>query len=135
LTVDEARKLLRAARSDRLYALYAVALSIGLRRGEALGLRWVDVDLERGTLAVRQTLQRHSGRLHVAPPKTPRSRRVIPLLPSMLATLREHQDRQIKERAAAGMRWTDTGLVFTTATGTPIEPNDFSKPGCTVATG
>jgi integrase len=45
----------------------------------------------------------------------------------MLAVLREHQDRQAAERLAAGVRWIDTGLVFTTATGTPVEPNDFSK--------
>ena len=127
LTVAETRALLRTARSHRLYALYAVALSIGLRRGEALGLRWSDVDLDEGLLHVRQTLQRHSGQLHLAPPKTRRSRRTVPLLPSMVATLRDHQDRQAAERSRAGNRWADTGLVFTTATGQPIEPNDFSK--------
>lgn len=127
LTVEEARTLLRGARADRLYALYAVALSVGLRRGEALGLRWSDVDLDAGVLQVRQTLQRHSGALHFAPPKTRRSRRTVPLLPSLAATLREHRERQAEERARAGDAWTDSGLVFTTATGTPIEPNDFSK--------
>jgi integrase len=49
------------------------------------------------------------------------------LLPSLVATLREHRERQTEERARAGDAWTDSGLVFTTATGTPIEPNDFSK--------
>jgi integrase len=127
LTVPEARALLRAARSHRLYALYAVALSIGLRRGEALGLRWSDLDLDDGLLHVRQTLQRHSGSLHFAPLKTRRSRRTVPLLPSMVTTLLEHRERQADERQRAGDRWTDTGLVFTTATGQPIEPNDFSK--------
>jgi integrase len=127
LTVAEARMLLRTAREHRLYALYAVALSIGLRRGEALGLRWSDVDLETGLLRVRQTLQRHSGELHFAPPKTRRSRRTVPLLPFMVAALHEHRDRQAEECARAGDAWTDSGLVFTTSTGRPIEPNDFSK--------
>ena len=127
LTVEEARTLLRAARQHRLYALYAVALSIGLRRGEALGVRWSDVDLDAGRLHVRQSLQRHSGELHFAPPKTRRSRRTVPLLPSMVMTLREHQERQAEERRRAGAAWVDTGLVFTTTTGRPIEPNDFSK--------
>lgn len=127
LTVAEARTLLRTAREHRLYALYAVALSIGLRRGEALGLRWSDVDLDVGLLQVRQTLQRHSGELHFAPPKTRRSRRTVPLLPSMVATLREHRERQAEERTRAGDGWADSGLVFTTTTGRPIEPNDFSK--------
>lgn len=127
LTVEEARTLLRTARADRLYAPYAVALSIGLRRGEALGLRWSDVDLDTGVLQVRRTLQRHSGALHFAPPNTRRSRRTVPLLPSLVATLREHRERQAEERAGAGDAWTDSGLVFATATGTPIEPNDFSK--------
>lgn len=127
LTVAEARALLRTARNHRLYALYAVAFSIGLWRGEALGLRRSDVDLDEGLLHVRQTLQRQSGELHFAPPKTRRSRRTLPLLPSMVATLQEHRERQTEERLRAGDRWTETGLVFTTATGKPIEPNDFSK--------
>jgi integrase len=117
LTVEEARTLLRAARQHRLYALYAVALSIGLRRGEALGLRWIDLDLDVGQLHVRQTLQRHSGEVHFAPPKTRRSRRTVPLLPSMVTTLQEHQERQQEERRQAGAAWEDTGLVFTTTTG------------------
>jgi len=127
LTVEEARTLLRVARQYRLYALYAVALSIGLRRGEALGLRWADVDLDTGRLHIRQTLQRHSGELHFAPPKTRRSRRTVPLLPSMVTTLREHRERQAEERRRAGDAWEDSGLVFTTTTGRPIEPNDFSN--------
>lgn len=127
LTVDEARLLLKAARADRLYALYAVALSVGLRRGEALGLPWDDVDLEGACLHVRQTLQRHSGALHLAPPKTARSRRTVPLLPTMVETLRAHRQQQDDERAAAGDAWTETGLVFTGRLGTPIEPNGFSN--------
>lgn len=127
LSVEEARLLLKQAREDRLFALYSVALSLGLRRAEALGLRWADVDLDLGVLRVRQTLQRHGGQLHLAPPKTARSRRSLPLPPACAVALRDHGERQAVERAAAGDRWQETGLVFTTTLGSPIEPNDFSK--------
>lgn len=80
-SVDEARRFLMAVRGDRLYALYAVALSLGLRRGEALGLRWSDVDLVDGVLHVRGSLQRVDGRLVLVSTKTRRSRRSIPLGP------------------------------------------------------
>lgn len=149
LSPAEARKFLDAARDDRLYALYAVALSLGLRRAEALGLAWRDIDLDGGTLTVRQTLQRHGGALHLAPPKTKRSRRTIPLLPTMVTTLKAHRERQATEQKEAGRRWRDHGLVFATPLGTPIEPNDFSRawmissttnpspksPGCTMTDG
>jgi integrase len=127
LSIDEARLLLKAAKRDRLYALYAVALSLGLRRGEALGLRWVDVELTTGVLHVRQTVQRHGGQLHYAPPKTPRSRRTIPLPPSCVKILERHRERQAEERITAGDSWQESDLVFTTPRGAPVEPNDFSK--------
>jgi integrase len=127
LTVEEAKKLLAAARADRLHAIYAVALGVGLRRGEALGLRWEDVDLDPGVLRVRQTVQRAGGKLVFVPPKTQRSRRAIPLLPQLVSALTEHRDRQDRERAAAGQRWQEHGLVFTTTIGTPIEPRNLNR--------
>lgn len=127
LSLDEAKRLLRAARDDRLYALYAVALGIGLRRGEALGLRWEDVDLADGVLQVRQTLQRTKDGLVFLPPKTARSRRVIALPKTLVTALKEHKSRQEAEEDAAGERWTESGLVFTTAIGTPIEPRNLNR--------
>jgi integrase len=62
-TPDQARDFLQAVRGDRLEALYSVALALGLRRGEALGLQWEDVDLDKGTLTVRLALQRVGGKL------------------------------------------------------------------------
>jgi integrase len=73
--VDDARALLQVARDDRLDALWAVALNIGLREDEALALRWWDVDLDAGTLRVAQTVQRVGGVLVFSEPKTARSRR------------------------------------------------------------
>ncbi len=127
LSVAEARRLLKAARDDRLYALWAVALSVGLRRGEALGLRWQDVDLEAGLLRVEQTLQRVDGRLRFAAPKTARSRRVVPLPPICVVALSEHRERQDQDRAALGRAWYESGLVFTTSIGTPLEPRNVNR--------
>lgn len=127
LSVDEAHRLLAAATSDRLYALYAVSLSLGLRRGEALGLPWSNVDLDGQILRIRQTLQRFDGQLHFAPPKTRRSERSIPLPDELKKVLLDHRARQEVERAAAGPQWKESGLVFTTMIGTPIEPNEFSR--------
>ena len=79
LNGDEAKRLLTTARQDRLYALYAVALSLGLRRGEALGLRWQDVDLVEGVLRVKQTVQRLGGKLTFGPVKSDGSERLIAL--------------------------------------------------------
>lgn len=127
LSEPEARKLLSAARHDRLYALYAVALGLGLRRGEALGLRWEDIDLDEGVLRVGQTLQRSSGGLRLVPPKTPRSARSLPLPEVCRSALRGHRARQGQERLTAGKAWEEWGLVFTTARGTPLDPTDVSK--------
>lgn len=127
LTGEEAKLLLKAARSDRLYALYAVALALGLRRGEALGLRWQDVDLVDGVIFVRQSLQRLGGQLVFGPVKSDESERVIGLPAPCLAALREHKVRQKAERRVTGERWQDFGLVFTTGLGTPIEPRNLNR--------
>ncbi|HEX6501057.1 MAG TPA: site-specific integrase [Micromonosporaceae bacterium] len=126
-TAEEATQFLRVARTDRLYPLYAVALSLGLRRGEALGLRWVDLDPVSGELHVRQTLQRLNGRLTFGPVKSDDSERVIALPAPCVAALRQHRTAQAHEREAAGKRWKEHGLIFTTSIGTPIEPRNLNR--------
>lgn len=126
-TPEQAKQLLAAARGDRLEALYVVALALGLRLGEVLGLRWEDVDLERGVLNVRQQLQRVAGRLQLVPLKTARSRRTLPLPVFVLEALRRHKVRQLEERLACGAAWQETGLVFTSAVGTPLEPRNVVR--------
>jgi integrase len=118
---------LAARRSHRLHALFVVALGLGLRRGELLGLRRTDIDQATGQLRVWQTLQRVRGAGVVyGPPKSRRSRRVL-TTPAVVSTaLRAHRERQIADRVAAGDSWTDTGLVFTTATGRHIEPRNLN---------
>ncbi|MFG3050924.1 tyrosine recombinase XerC [Kitasatospora sp. NPDC048239] len=127
LTVPQARLLLKAASADRLHALYVLALAMGMRRGELLGLHWAAVDLERGTLIVSSNLQRVDGALQLGPTKTASSLRTLPLPPLVLEALRAHRERQAQERVAAGERWTETGLVFTSRVGTPIEPDNLRR--------
>jgi integrase len=121
LTSEQARALTDASVDDRLSALWVTALGTGMRQGELLGLRWEDVDLEAGTLRVRHTLARVDGRLTLLEPKTERSRRTIALPEVVVVALRAHRTRQLMERLVAGSRWVETGHVFATTIGTPIE--------------
>jgi integrase len=123
LTPEQARALLDAFADDRLEALVTVALALGLRQGEALGLRWEDVDLDSGSLAVRFQLQRVKGVPQLVGPKTKRSRRTIALPEPVAEALRQHRVRQVEERLVAGSRWRgqEWGLVFTTTVGTPLD--------------
>jgi len=127
LSVAEAHRFLAAARGDRMAARWAVGLALGLRQGETLGLQWDDVDLENGFVRVRRTLQRHAGAgLVFTEPKTPRSRRVVALPSQLMAALSEHREQQGKEREIAAELWTETGCVFTTSVGGPVDPsNDY----------
>ena len=127
LTVAQARRVLKAARDERLYALYVLALCLGLRRGELLGLRWDDVDLAGEVLEITQTLQRVGGRLQFVPPKTDRSERAVPLPEICVDALQGHRERQKAERAAAWPDWDEHGLVFPSRRGTPLEPDNLRR--------
>ena len=124
LTADEARRILAAAEGGRNAARWSVALAIGLRQGEALGLRWVDVDLEAGTLAVRQALQRLRGqKIDFVPPKSRAGRRTVLLPVELVEALRAHRAAQEAERVTADDRWEESGLVFAQANGKPLDPS------------
>jgi integrase len=127
LSPEEARAFLAAVKGDRLEALYSVALTMGLRQGEALGLRWQDVDLDMGYIRVTKQLQRIDGRLQLVEPKTKRSRRTLALPASITKALLAHRNQQRDERIAAGERWTDSGLVFTTAEGRGLDGTAITK--------
>jgi integrase len=127
LTTTQARAVLRAAAKHRLYALYVLALCLGLRRGELLGLHWTDIDLDGEKLEVIHTLQRIGGELRFVPPKTEDSARTVPLPPFCVAALREHRKRQFAERSAAWPDWHDQGLVFPSRRGTPMEPDNLRR--------
>jgi len=131
-TPNQARAFLVAAENSRLGAAFAIGLSLGLRRGEVLGLRWCDVDLDALTLRVEQTIQRVRAKVagtagfQVSEPKTERSRRTLVLPVMLVPLLRRHRARQAQERLTAGAGWNDAlgGLLFTTPLGHPIEPKD-----------
>jgi integrase len=121
LTPDEARRFLDAVRGHRLEALFSVALAMGLRQGEALGLRWEDVDTTQSVLWVRNQLQRIDGRLMLVEPKTEGSRRTLVVPPTIIQNLREHEKRQVAEKLWVGSKWIDSGFVFTNRTGGPLQ--------------
>ena len=125
-SLDETLDFLAASRRDPLYAAFVLAITMGLRRGEIIGLRWSDLDLESGVLYVRQQTQRRRGVLYDDDPKS-RRRRVV-LLPALcIAPLRWHRMRQSAARAKAGEQWHESGYVFTTRTGRQVEPRNVYR--------
>ena len=127
LTEVSARQVLAVAASHRLAALFRVALMMGLRQGEVLGLRWSDIDLDARTLRVAQALQRVDGKVIFKEPKTAKSRRTLRIPQSVVDALQMHRDQQNLERAAAGYRWTESGLVFVSTIGTPLDPRNVLR--------
>ncbi len=100
-----------------------MALALGLRQGEALGLAWDDLDLDGGTLTVRRALQRQLGRgLVLVEPKSRAGHRPISLPPQLIDALRTHRAEQAAERLRAGNVWEDHGLVFAQPNGRPVDP-------------
>jgi integrase len=127
LTVDEARHLVAMVSGDRLEALWLCALTLGLRKGELLGLRWADIDFTTAVLSVRQALQRVDGRLELVEPKTALSRRTVPVPAATMAALRIRREQQERDEQAAGPSWAGSGLVFTTMAGRPLDPRNVSR--------
>jgi integrase len=143
LTAAEAKKVLHVAKEQPNGARWSVALALGLRQGEALGLLWDAVDLEAGTLTVRRALQRQAyrhgcgqtcgrkraaecpnrsgGGLVIVEPKSRAGRRTIKLPDQLQEALRSHRVRQAEQRLAAANVWEDGGVVFCQANGRPID--------------
>ena len=111
---------------DKLEALYAVAIHLGLRQGELLALKWEDVDLEAGTLQVRRSLAgSREGNPVFTTPKTAKSRRQVRLTTGAAEALKRHRKRQLEERMRLAGLWRDHGLVFTTEAGTPLDRHNI----------
>lgn len=134
LRPDELKLLLAEAPNDRLHALWLLLISLGLRRGEALGLHWDDIDFEAKTLSVRRSLQRRRtkeltpsgrrrGHLVEVDTKTASSVRTVALPEVLVEALREHRERQDLERADA-LAWVNPNLVFSTHLGTWFDPQN-----------
>lgn len=116
LSLDEVHRLLAEIASDRLEALFVLALGTGLRQGELLGLAWEDLDLEAGLVSVRRELVRVDGAYQRVELKTAGSRRAVPLSPALVRSLQAHRARVIE----AGFVPTATGPVFTNLAGGPL---------------
>ncbi|WP_055405126.1 MULTISPECIES: site-specific integrase [unclassified Mycobacterium] len=119
--------VLKAAEDSRYHPALVLIAATGLRKGEALGLAWDRVDLDAGLLKVTATLGRIGDRLVIREPKTERSRRTVPLRAAVVAMLRKHRAAQLEERMAAANVWKDSGLVFCTEQGGPVDPRNLLR--------
>jgi integrase len=118
---------LDAIKDDPLMPMLHLITYRGLRRGEAIGLRWADVDLDDGHLRVRQQIVQLGHRTLVGPPKSDRSVRTVTLDVATVAVLRLQRRRQAAQRLTAGPDWEDTGLVFTRPDGRALDPGYVTK--------
>jgi integrase len=124
LTIPQIQRFLTFAEKDGYDPLWLLIVQTGMRRGEALGLRWQDVDVEKRRLQVRQALEMLDGKPHLTTPKTKAALRTISLFPESVAALKAHRARQNEERLRAGAAWQDNDLVFATPTGGPLNANN-----------
>jgi len=124
-SVDEARRFLRAARRDPLYAAFTFLLAYGLRRGEVLGLSWDDVDFGQGLIHIRRQVVRAGGQLHLGTVKTTAGVRELPLLGIAREALIEHEAKQLIGNSVN--EWGRERLIFTTASGRPVEPRNIGR--------
>jgi len=120
-SAEQLAAFLDSRRDDRQYALWHTLAMTGLRRGEALGLMWEDVDFEAGRLCVRRSLVPEGSQVAVHEPKTARGRRVVALDPQTVGVLTAQAARQLAEQAESES-WDDTGLVFTDKDGQALHP-------------
>ena len=127
MSPEQARDFLDVLRGHRNEALYALMLSTGLRRGEALGLKWTDLDEAEGVLRVTRQLRRADAGLVVVDTKTALSRRGVNLAPPMIELLRARRTVQRVEFEALGRVCADSDFIFTTSTGKPLDPRNLLR--------
>jgi integrase len=130
LTPEQAKTFLQAVKGDRLEAAYVIALALGLRRGELLGIAWSDLELARPMplIRIRRQLLRHSGQgVLLADLKTAGSRRTLHLSQPIVDQLRNHRERQLDETNACRIWRNSDNLVFTSTIGTPLDPEAFGR--------
>ena len=122
---EQAARFLDVAREHRLYAFFYLSMATGLRRGELLGLRWVDI--EGSLLHVKQSLVKVGSKLIFSTPKTRKGFRTVALSPDVLEVLLLHRQRQDAERAVLGDAWAHPELVFASEVGTPLNPDNLKR--------
>ncbi len=128
LAIEEVKRLLETYRDTPSSARLHVALLCGLRQGEALGLRWRDIDLENGVLEVRNQIQMIDGKLQLTGLKTERSRRSLVLTLGTLESLKMHKEIISQMKNLYGIDWQENDLVFPSADGSPKQATiDFNE--------
>ncbi len=126
-SAEQLSAFLASTKDERLFPLWRALAMTGMRRGEAVGLRWDDVDLENARLAVRRALIPHGDTVIVSEPKTARGRRVIALDAETVEVLKAQAARQLADQAKWGSAWSDSGYVFTKENGEPLHPQTVSR--------
>jgi integrase len=125
--VTELTKFLAFVEGDRLAALWRVLIATGCRRGEALGMKWTDVDLDGGRWTITRAIGVVNGSPLVGTPKTTKGHRVVTLDPATAAILKAHRRRQLEERMAWGPAYQDDGWVFAHEDGRHLHPNVITR--------
>jgi len=125
-SAEQVMTFLTSTQGKRLHPAFLTLAMTGMRRSELLGLRWSDVDLTAGTVAIRQVVSLDKYRPFLAEPKTARSRRVEALDARTVAALKSHRKAQLEERMAAGPAWQDTDLIFAKEDGSILHPQTLS---------
>jgi integrase len=126
-TKEQLKAFLGAAKDDRLSPLWHVIAMTGMRRSEAIGLRWSDVDLEAGRLSVRRALIPINREVVVSEPKTAKGRRVVALDPGTIEVLKAQAARQLDAQSEWDEAWIEFGLVFTAENGAALDPESVSR--------
>jgi integrase len=126
-TKTQLKAFLDSVADDRLAALWHTIAMTGMRRGEALGLRWSDIDLENARLAVRRALIPTNREVVVSEPKTAKGRRVIALDPGTVEVLKGQAARQLDEQREWDEAWVDSAYVFTAENGEALDPESVTR--------
>ena len=126
-SAEQVRAFLEATKDDRLYALWRLFCLTGMRRGEALGVKWDDIDFAAGCLSVRRSLIPLGSEVIISEPKTARGRRSIALDADTIEVLKAQAARQLGEQAAGGQSWIDSGYLCTKEDGRPYHPEVVSR--------
>jgi integrase len=129
LSEENALKFLDSAKKDKWSVIFSIAISTGMRPEEYLGLQWKDINLEKETATIQTVLvwKRRGGGWSLEEPKTPQSRRTIPLPSTVVAELKKHRTIQLQERMKLGQAYQNSDFVFATEIGTPILPSNLTR--------
>lgn len=129
LTAEQAQEFLEEAAKDKYGLMFELAIITGMRPQEYFALQWSDIDFQKSTLTIQRVLYRHNhgGNWKFKEPKTPQSRRTIPLPAYLLKELADHKRKQAEERLKLGQQWQHYNLVFTSTIGTPLSRRGIER--------